>query len=236
MIRQRGDTIVEVVFAVTVFAMVAVGGITLMNHGEAVTERALEIDLVRAQIGEQADALHYVHDAYITSSDPRSQPVTIWHDVTAYATSGAVQSLAAISNGQQCVLPSIPATNSAGAPFALDARKLNGQSANGKNTDSPVLTFAGWSVTKGDVPLSQPPGGVPAGYQSVTYAQVRYPSMTDYNQQAVSQGIWIQAVYIKGTTSQPGYYDFHISACWQATGSANPMTLGTIVRLYDPAA
>jgi type II secretory pathway pseudopilin PulG len=68
-----------------------------------------------------------------------------------------------------------------------------------------------------------------------TYAQVRY-DVTGVR----AEGIWIQAV--KSSTRigtgdgrvRPGYYDFHIRACWQTPGSDQPVTEGTIVRLYEP--
>ena len=49
---------------------------------------------------------------------------------------------------------------------------------------------------------------------------------------ATSQGMWIEVVR---PPARSGYYDFHIRACWIAPGNNTPTTLGTIVRLYDPA-
>ena len=48
-----------------------------------------------------------------------------------------------------------------------------------------------------------------------------------------AEGIWIEAIKSSSST-QNNYYDFHIRACWKATGSNVNTTLGTIVRLYDP--
>ena len=31
-----------------------------------------------------------------------------------------------------------------------------------------------------------------------------------------------------------GYIDFHIRACWDSPGQSVPVTIGTIVRLYEP--
>ena len=59
---NRGDTIVEVVFAVTIFSMVAVGAISIMNKGVAIAQQSLEITLVRQQIDSQAEMLRYIHD------------------------------------------------------------------------------------------------------------------------------------------------------------------------------
>ena len=67
---QRGDTLIEVLFAVTVFSMVIVGALTLMNQGTAAAQRSLEITLVRQQIDSQADTLRFMHDAYVAAYRP----------------------------------------------------------------------------------------------------------------------------------------------------------------------
>jgi type II secretory pathway pseudopilin PulG len=63
----------------------------------------------------------------------------------------------------------------------------------------------------------------------VTYAKI------DYSTNATeSQGIWIQAT--KAQEQGPGSvaaYDFYIHACWDSVGVDEPMTLGTIVRIYE---
>lgn len=60
-----------------------------------------------------------------------------------------------------------------------------------------------------------------------TYAKI------DYERGAVkSEGLWIQAT--KAQQNGPVVaYDFYIHACWNSVGSHVPMTLGTIVRIYD---
>lgn len=57
MLKQRGDTIVEVALAFAVFALLAMGSIVLMNQGTATAQRALEQTQVRQVINGQADAL-----------------------------------------------------------------------------------------------------------------------------------------------------------------------------------
>ena len=64
---ERGDIDYRGHFAVTVFSLAAVGGITIMNQGTATAQRSLEIGLVREQIDSQADALRYIHSAYIAN-------------------------------------------------------------------------------------------------------------------------------------------------------------------------
>lgn len=62
-----------------------------------------------------------------------------------------------------------------------------------------------------------------------TFSQLRYGATASTAKNLVSaQGIWIEA--IQGTR----FTDFHIRACWDASGVSVPTTLGTIVRLYEP--
>jgi len=52
------------------------------------------------------------------------------------------------------------------------------------------------------------------------------------------EGIWIEAVSpltaVNNYQGNSGYIDFHIRACWNSPGMSVPVTLGTIVRLYEP--
>jgi type II secretory pathway pseudopilin PulG len=50
--KQHGDTIIEVMLSFTVFALLAVGAITIMNQGVASAQQALETTLVRQQVSD----------------------------------------------------------------------------------------------------------------------------------------------------------------------------------------
>jgi len=71
---------------------------------------------------------------------------------------------------------------------------------------------------------------------AVTTAMVTYDSNTGLLRQA--QGIWIEAIRSNVETDvnkrNTRYIDFHIYACWDGPGGGLPMTIGTIVRLYEP--
>lgn len=71
----RGDTIIEVVMAVAMFSMLAIGIMALMNSGIAMAQRSLELTLVRQQIDSQAEMLRYIHDK---SSQAGSSFATLW--------------------------------------------------------------------------------------------------------------------------------------------------------------
>lgn len=191
---QAGDTIIEVLFATTIFSLIAVGGLSVMNQGTALVQRSLEIGLVRQQIDAQADALRYLNRAYVADYGKRGEASTRWETLIAAKAVSQAQNYNAVVVNDQCQLPA-PSE----FPFALDVHKLD---------STPLL-------------MPQP--------DAATYAKVRYEESP-----VVAEGIWIQAVRSRLVDDRPGFYDFHIRACWKSPGQARPMTLGTIVRLYEP--
>lgn len=67
-VREGGDTIIEVLLAITVFSLIAVAAITLMNQGTNTTQRSLEVSTVKQQINSQAQALRAAYQEGIASS------------------------------------------------------------------------------------------------------------------------------------------------------------------------
>lgn len=61
---SSGDTLIEVLFAITVFSLVAVGTLSIMNQGTATVQRALEITLVNQEINSQAETLRFLNSSY----------------------------------------------------------------------------------------------------------------------------------------------------------------------------
>ncbi len=206
LIKQRGDTIVEVLFAVTVFALVAVGSLMIMNQGISSTQRSLEITLVREQIDAQAEAIRYIHKAYVAAFQRDGAAPTgtaaEWTAMTSKTTGkGAnVPSEFAITPGGRC-----PTTAPGERPFLLNARKAS------------ILSSA-------------PSMTAPAGASVPPYAQIIYNPDSSIN---ATYGLWVEAIPSSGSDG-PGFVDFHIRACWESAGSDIPSTLGTIVRLYEP--
>lgn len=205
--RQQGDTIIEVLFAITVFAMVAVGSLSIMNQGIATAQRALEITLVRQQIDAQAEAIRYIHQAYVTGYQKNGLPPV-----------GAAAQWGAMTNkvtGKGANAPSpFAQTGGVTCPTTLAAEK-------------PFIVNARTATVASGTPAMSPPadGSLPP------FAQVIYNDDSSINQ---AYGLWIEAVPSAVVSGSPGFVDFHIRACWSGAGSSAPMTLGTIVRLYEP--
>lgn len=118
--HERGDTIIEVLFATTIFSMIAVGGLSIMSQGTAMAQRALEIGLVRQQIDAQADALRYLNQSYIADFGRNGIATQLWNDVILANAVTQASAFDQTAVGGKCVLPS-----SAQKPFALNLQKLD---------------------------------------------------------------------------------------------------------------
>jgi prepilin-type N-terminal cleavage/methylation domain-containing protein len=210
--KTRGDTLIEVLFAVSVFSLVAVGAISIMNQGTAASQRALETTLVRQQIDAQAESLRLMHDAYVASyqsgyvfdsSKTPTNPAEEWGAMTNSIKQTAATSASAFGTATTCPTPP-------SGSFIIDTQNV---------------TFIAPSQGK-----LQP---------ADSYAQAVYALISGAQVLTQSQGLWIEAISSQKNTSDQyqtnvGYIDFHIRACWSGAGQTIPMTIGTIVRLYEP--
>lgn len=204
---QTGDTLIEVLFAITIFAMVAVGSLAIMNQGTAAAQHSLEITLVRQQIDAQAEAIRYIHQAYVEAFQsngvvPATGTAAEWVKITNKTVGKGADGASVFGQTAGAVCPTtVPGQR----PFVINAR-----------------TATLWS--------SAPIMSVPAGASLPPFSQVIYNNDSSIKQ---AYGLWIEAVPSSGGNG-PGFVDFHIRACWESSGSEAPMTLGTIVRLYEP--
>lgn len=205
--RQQGDTLIEVLFAVTVFSLVAVGGLAIMNQGTATSQRALEISLVRQEIDGQAEALRFLHNSYVSvyqddSTYPADTPAGQW----ALMLDSIIEtdSASASDFGAVGLCPTPPAGS-----FIINTRSA---------------TFV--DPSEGKISPSE------------VFSKVEYESIGDQSVVRAAEGIWIEAVRSDPTgdvnQANAGFIDFHIRACWDSAGQSEPVTLGTIVRLYEP--
>lgn len=114
---MRGDTIIEVMLAFTVFAMLAVGAMSIMNQGVASAQEALETTLVREEIDGQAEALRFLHQAYM--DDPTTSPAAKFKTIRqTHVASDTDPS----EFGKNTCLSTIP---NIGAPFVVNPKTLD---------------------------------------------------------------------------------------------------------------
>lgn len=216
---KRGDTLIEVLFAVSVFSLVAVCSLSIMNQGVATAQRALEITLVRQEIDSQAETLRFLNESYTAGYQSGTEYSNYYGDDTKDNT---------------------PAGQWARMMETLDSRGREGDSVKaspfGVDLDNKCPNPPSGSFIMNTISAQYSIFGSPANiYEpAITFAQVRYTS----DNLDKAQGIWIEAVHRTSFTnaeqSNTGYVDFHIRACWDNPGQAVPLTLGTIVRLYEP--
>lgn len=196
---RRGDTLIEVLFAVTIFSLVAVGSLSIMNQGSATAQRALEITMASQEIDSQAQTLRFLNSSYIAAYQP---------GIT------------------------YPPSTPAGEWSAMLAALQTQASAFGATgTDCPSLPVGSFILDTHNAAYVNPSGGalVPAN----TYAQVTYTTIGGHDTLTQAQGVWIEAVLSPPAVTVK-YIDFHVRACWDSPGQSAPVTLGTIVRLYEP--
>lgn len=66
---KKGDTIIEVTFAITVFSLVSVLSIQIMDRDLATIQGTLESEMARNEIDAQAEALRYIQNAYLSERE-----------------------------------------------------------------------------------------------------------------------------------------------------------------------
>ena len=200
---ERGDTLIEVLFAFTILSLVVVGAMAIMNQGTNASQRALETTVVRQEIDSQATTLRFLHGAYVSAyrtdgAYPEDTPAGQWKLMADSLTATSASAF----DGGSAVCPSPP-------PGSFI---LNGAQAKYISGNSVILTPA------------------------TAYAQVNYDDSSGELLQ--SEGIWIEGI----RSAQSGdanaqnarFIDFHIRGCWNNPGQGPAMTIGTIVRLYEP--
>jgi type II secretory pathway pseudopilin PulG len=210
MYQQRGDTLIEVLFALTVFSFIVVTALSLMNQGVAAAQRSLEITTVRQQMDGQAETLRFLHEAYIQSYQPGqtfnltdtiTTPAEEYYKIIRFANTANRISASPFGGTNACVIPA-------------DATK--------DFVVNPVTAQLVSTAVKPDL-----------FKKATASAEITYGSG---NQIGNSLGLWVEAIRSPVDGATAGYIDFHIRACWDVPGSNLPMNLGTIVRLYEPRA
>ena len=66
---KRGDTIIEVTFAIAVFSMISVFSIQIMDRDVAMVQGTLEAEMARNEIDAQAEALRFIQNAYLSERE-----------------------------------------------------------------------------------------------------------------------------------------------------------------------
>lgn len=234
---RKGDTLIEVTLAVGIFSMVAVAVLAVMNGSASSAQTALEATLTREEIDAQADALRFIHSAYvadksIAQSDSRetksvtqimadSDYAKLWHEIISNPAN--TDSLAAYPPS---TCETAYSDTSLANAFILNTHLL-GEINNG-TTDNIVI---------------RPTDGSNLFIPASTYPRLVYADsaslLANNNTFQSAEGLYIVPVPEQlpaGSTDSPSYYDFYIRSCWYGIGDRDtaPSTISTVMRLYNP--
>lgn len=106
--HQTGDTLIEVLFAVSIFSAVVVGTILIMNQGISSAQNALEINLVRNQIDTQAELLRHLNNAKLTSIGRNATTESAEWDKAVHAPSVEADAYDNIKTYEECIPANLP--------------------------------------------------------------------------------------------------------------------------------
>lgn len=68
-LKKQGDTLIEVTFALSVFALISVLSLQIMNRDTAMIQGTLEAQMARNEIDAQAEALRFIQNSYLSERE-----------------------------------------------------------------------------------------------------------------------------------------------------------------------
>lgn len=255
---RRGDTLIEVMFAVGFFALVAIISVAAMNSGVNNAERDLELVTARNELNAQAEALRFIHSSYISemtlptcSAVPAGEKCQQYKDLWETIITNAVTPYDAEQNGLLNVanfgscsaIYDVPA-GAATSPlqnvkaFVLNTRKLTGDIDQSyisikRRASLPAIPFRPTELSSR---LIFNNGSASTSDDQLTDGTDSSGTGTAYklfDQVSAVEGIW--DFVVKDVSSpNPKYYDFYIQTCWYGPRASNPTVLDTVIRLYNP--
>jgi prepilin-type N-terminal cleavage/methylation domain-containing protein len=258
--NRRGDTLIEVMFSITVFALIAVISVNLMNGGIYTAQKSLEVGMARNEIDAQAEALRYIQHSYLAEKELESgnrQFTALWDRLTDPAHRIAQVPSDTLAESFNSMNRCSEAYQSDGQVFRYGAFVLNTrliQPDSGATVPGSGMTYnqllehmivgARYGATTNKLQQT-------SLFPRILYSRWGSSSVVDadssdsalkeaemYREIASAQGIWIIAVRggtnAEDTALEPEFYDFYIRTCWHSIGRSVPSTIGSIVRLYNP--
>ncbi len=253
---KHGDTLIEVMFAVGIFGLVAIGAIGIMNRGLYDAQKALEISMARNEIDAQAEGLRFIREAYNSEKNTLTSIYTrVWNALKSntYKPSEVPEDFFEKYNGYTCdeIYESDAFPDKA---FVVNNRRL---------TTEAITDYV---INLGLSPLNGTGRGMMVHNYLTAYNTMQtileptpvYPRLL-YTQYLVkndlhdidddlsdsslnniyyeyltkAQGIWVTGI-ASDESSKPEYYDFHIRTCWYPPGSSESTTISTTIRLSNP--
>lgn len=260
----RGDTLIEVMLSISVFAVVALLTINLMNDGINTAQRTLETAMARNEIDAQAEALRFIHQSYVAERQKTSSESGfkhLWETITSHAVrpkdieddasdlmDGGLTAFD-INNMDSCSVAYSTSGNGhfeKYKSFVMNTRLVL-PDANKKNPKYLNVDYN--TLLNGEIVVDKSRLAEASLYPRIVYKKnSSSASNTDnlnindgdvidnlYNLVSSAEGIWIDvAGNNQNNPQRSDFFDFYIRTCWQSSGTRVPSTLTTVVRLYNP--
>ncbi len=101
---RKGDTLIEVLLAIAVFAVVMLIGLSTMNNGMSRALASLQLTMARNAMDTQAEALRFANGAFLSEykSDDTgslSSPAILWRDNLTQGAQGSATPLESCTRG-----------------------------------------------------------------------------------------------------------------------------------------
>lgn len=256
----RGDTLIEVMLSISIFAVVAMLSINLMNDGINTAQRTLEVEMARNEMDAQVEALRFIHTSYVAErqmTTDESGYKTLWNKITSFANGPAAleNDDFDINNFDSCSDIYSGGTNSRLAKyksFALNTRLVLPDA--GRSQRKKYLGVSYTDLLNNEIIISYQNSASkfaePALHPRIIYREFGASETTNtananmsegeklnhlYNLVSSAEGIWIDVAGNNTTNlKRSDYFDFYVRTCWQSAGTRVPSTLTTVVRLYNP--
>lgn len=255
---KAGDTLIEVMFAIGIFSLVAITIVSVMIAGSSNVQTSLETTMARNEIDAQAEALRFIHQGYITEveSDVENGPFTeLWNEI---------RQIAGFVNSAGNVVGNVGKIDQHRSMTVFQPTTCSDIYKN-TNDDQTIYQQSGFVIdaraigTGSQVIYKAEPNGI--FNEASIYPRLLYNTSTNSlldNTNSTStlqrvEGIYIFGLLDPGGTSvvnregnpddtsvnnvdrtESAFYDFYIRTCWYGSGKQTPSTISTLIRLYDP--
>ncbi|MDO4759164.1 MAG: type II secretion system protein [Candidatus Saccharibacteria bacterium] len=248
--HRRGDTIIEVTIAITIFSVISAITIGLMSRNLSAIQGALELTMARNEIDAQAEALRFLHNSFASEREllPENRVYQqIWQEITTHYMNNPAR--IASSNLTDCKSAYEGShTIYHDKAFIVNTRRIDPGSVKESvissitnNLFSPTSLYPRIIFSRGTGYFDQDANSDKLQESDPGQDSVIYDGL------ARAEGIWVIASRDVSSLDHPEnysddalksyipqYYDFHIRTCWYAPGQENPSTIATIIRLYNP--
>ena len=240
---KRGDTLLEVVFAFTMFSLVTLITVSAMNGGISSAEASLELTLARTEIDAQSDTLRFIQSAF---ANDRSYG-NLWRKIIERkADPNSVPDLSVSScsslYGDYATLDAKTIYDTGLKAFVVNPRHIgNSTDENSSNWYGHTLITAdnrtsdkiSFTTSSLNPRLIYTKGQLNDDGDTITTDDVIQEDEL-YTEVARVEGIYDFVVADQNHPDKSYFYDFHIYTCWYAPGAERPTTIGTVTRLYNP--